>query len=313
VQQSRQQDVPAAGTNEREVRLGDLVSRRKWLLLFGLAVGVGLGYLYFTQQPPVYKTSVRMLVTQDRPPLPTETTGSVENSRADLIATQCLVVTSSVVIRSAVEDYGLAKRPEFKSRDHAIAQVAHGLEAAPAVLEHTPTEVMDLSYQGGSPEECRVVVDAVVRAYQAFLQGSDRKLTVEVQQLVGDAKDQLDKDLDILEKEYAAHRMELPPLGGGEENANPHKDRLAKLDAERTDLLLNRSQLQAKIDAIRDALARGGSGSREALTLMISQLKQDDNKGSVAHTEAVAAAEKLFPLQLEKELLLSEGLGPDHP
>ncbi len=282
--------------------MSQLVLRRKWLLLFGLAVGVGLGYLYFTQQAPVFRSVAQILVTPNRAPMLNEQSQR-DNALADAIETQCQIVMSLEVIRNAVESYNLSSRPEFGSRDAAIGMIMKGLTVEPM---SKGSRVVVIDYRGSTPGETRAVVDALVKSYREFLGDSEQAVSEDAVRLITQAKDELLKDLKALESDYAKFRKEIPVLGQGEEVINSHAVRLADIEAEKTSLMLRASQLQAKIDAITDALKRGGS--REALSLMVNQLKAEGSTKS----EAITVAEKLFPLLLEKELQ-SESLGPGHP
>ena len=41
--------------------------RRKWLIVFGLVVGLTLSYLYFVKQPAVFQSAGRVLVIKQMP------------------------------------------------------------------------------------------------------------------------------------------------------------------------------------------------------------------------------------------------------
>jgi len=306
VQQGRQFDAfaaAAAANQDGGPPIGQLVLRRKWLLLFGLAVGVGLGYLYFTQQDPVYRSVAQILVTPNRAPIPGDQTQR-DDALADAIETQCQIVTSPKVILNAIEKSNLVALPEFGGdKQKAIAAIMKGLSAQPM---SKGSRVVAVDYLGSSPEETQAVVTALVKSYREFLGESEQAVSEDAVKLISQAKDELLNDLDKLETDYAKFRREVPVLGQGDEVVNSHAVRLAEIEAEKTSLILRSSQLQAKIDAITEALRRGGS--REALSLMVNQLKSE----GTSKPEAVAVAEKLFPLLLEKELQ-SENLGPGHP
>ncbi|HEX6985298.1 MAG TPA: polysaccharide biosynthesis tyrosine autokinase, partial [Planctomycetaceae bacterium] len=287
--------------------LGRLLMRRKWLLLFGLALGAGLGYLYYTRQPPVFQSSVRLLVTQSRPPMATTDGNYRESAPAQDLATQCVTITGSVVITSAVDDFGLADKPGFGSREAALAKLANGLSAAPVQLERTNTSVVEVSYRGATPGECREALESVLGAYRKFLGDSYEVVSDETLREFSDGQKKLLAELDTLNKEYAEFRSGVPLLGQGKDMVNPYAVRLTEVDAERTGLILRRTELQSQIDSILDALARGGN--REALTLMLDQLERQ----GATKSEAVTVAEKLFPLLMEKELLEETGLAKDHP
>lgn len=303
---SRQLDhaQPAAG-EEGGPPLGQMMLRRKWLLGVGLALGAALGYLYFTQQPPVYQSTLQILVSQNRAPLANEAAPSGSSAAKDL-ATQCVVLTSQEVRQAAVDNFGLAEKKEFGDRAGAMTKLALGLSAAVVQMDRTNTDVIHVSYRGASPAECQLALDAVLKAYRNVLGQSERAVSEQTAELVQQASDQLMGELDALEQEYAAFRANLPLLGRGENAVNPYAVRLTDVHGQLTDLIVKRSAIDAKIAAIEEALRRGGS--REALTLMVDQLRKEGDGKS----ETVSIAEELFPLMLEKELL-TENLGPDHP
>lgn len=295
--------------------LGQLFWHRKWLLFFGFAAGAGLGYLYFSQQPPVYQSSARLLVTSSRPPM-TSDGGERQAPRGEDLATQCVVITSEIVIAKAVDDAKLGEKPEFGSRELALAKLSNGISAAPAELDQTETSVVEISYRGSSPEECRLALDSVVNAYKKFAKDSSSAISDDTRTLVRDAAVTLDGEIKVLQgklKERREKDAESPDgallVALGEKDSNPYSARLGEIENQRTGLKLQRSKIQSRIDAVRSALAAGGS--REALALMVDQLRENREAGG-QKTEASSIAEKLFPLLLEKELL-TENLGPDHP
>jgi capsular exopolysaccharide synthesis family protein len=301
-----QQNRPSETVGEQKgPDIGRALLHHKFLLLVCSSIGAGLGYLYFTQQPPVYQSTVELLVTTSKSALPEE---GVTSRRGDDLITQCVVATSPAVLALAVDDGNLARRPEFGSRETALALISRGISATPAEVRRTRTEVMQISYSGRSPAECLAVTDAVARAYRSFLGSSEQTVSDETAVLITRARKELHEEIKGLEKEYAEFRADKPLLGQGPEKINPHSVRLTQLEQERTNLLLRQSQLRSRIDSVREALAQGGD--REALALMIDQLQNsggDERKAGI-----MMVAEKLFPLLLERELLM-ESLGPDHP
>lgn len=281
--------------------VGQLIMRRKWLILFGILLGLGLGYLYFTRQPAVFQSYAWIQVTPNQMQLPTK------NFRADssfvgAVETQCDTISSRTVILKAIEDANLAKRTEFRSAEAAYASIMGNLSVEP---RSNYSQTIVISYIGSTPSVTRAVVDAVVKAYQDHIGSTDQENSRQVIDLITLARDELLKDLSALEGDLRLLREETPLLSQGDNHINPYAERLIQIETQKTQVLLRRSELQSRIDVIQEAKERGGH--RESLSMMISQLK-DDN----VRSEAATITEKLFPLMLERELL-SERLGPDHP
>ena len=57
---------PQMPPQEAEVQRFDFLGmlfRRKWLIVFGMLLGAGLGYLFYQQQTPVYASYARLMIT----------------------------------------------------------------------------------------------------------------------------------------------------------------------------------------------------------------------------------------------------------
>lgn len=300
-------DFGTVGAANAGPPVGQLLLRRKWLIMFGTIVGVGLGYLYFTQQPAVYKSIAELQVYSNVMNLPTSQYQQEVISRS--VETQCDTIKSGMVIKAAVDNGNLAKRPEFLphmegARARALSSIANKLVAQP---KGKYSETILVSYLGSDPQGTKAVVDAVVNAYQEYIGDSDQNQSQKVIQLVTQAKDVLLKDLDNLEKELKEFKQRYGSalLNQGKGWINPYAERLIEIENKKTAVILHRSEIQSRIKVIVDAMRNGGS--REALRLMIDQLAKGDEK-----SDAGLIAKELFPLMLKRELL-AQRLGPDHP
>ena len=98
--------------------LGQVLKRRKLLLLLGLAVGSGLAYLYFLRQPPVYESTAQVLITQKKGKnLPFEGADLVSSSS---LANEILQLRSDELLRNAISNGELEKLPTFRSGAGAL-------------------------------------------------------------------------------------------------------------------------------------------------------------------------------------------------
>ena len=55
--------VPSQG-----VDVGGILSRRKWLVILGFILGLGLGYIYMLQATPRYESVAQILIEDKQPP-----------------------------------------------------------------------------------------------------------------------------------------------------------------------------------------------------------------------------------------------------
>lgn len=278
--------------------------RRKWVILFGVVVGLGLGYLYLSRQPPVYKTSSRVMLVRRQSNIPIPDIAE-DGQFSSPLATHMIMIRSPMIVGQAIEEQDLNQLGTLAGRGNPVKAVIDGLEVESV---GSKADVLQISFTAGVAEDCQRVVEAVTQTYLTFVSESQQNVSQETVELISEANDVLLKQLREKEAEYREFRQEAPLLWTGERGTNVPQSRLQPIEAARADVLLRRSQIKAEIESIEAALKRGGN--REALMLMVSK---SEGAGAAEETDKrLTAADKLFPLLLEEQMLL-EDFGPDHP
>ena len=155
----------------------------------------------------------------------------------------------------------------------------------------------------------------VANAFQTYLGDSRQNLSKETVDLIRQARDTLMKQLEEKESNYRRFRETSTLLAAGSKEAiNIHAARLSQVEATRSQLLVQRSQTKAELQAIEEALQ--GGGSREALLLMLDKPAADNATATTSLTSPTTGRAgirtELVPLLLEEQMLL-ESHGPDHP
>ncbi|MBI2478559.1 MAG: polysaccharide biosynthesis tyrosine autokinase, partial [Planctomycetia bacterium] len=277
--------------------------RRKWLVLLLLIVGLGLGYLYFLRQSPLYQSTAQVLVVEDQPRLPIE---GVE-MRTSTDEMHVTLMRSQKVIEKAIEVGELDQLASLRGSGNPAATVLARLTVTGG--GNTKGAIVQLSYQSPDRDECPQVLQAVVDAYELFLGEMYKNVSAETIDLIKRAKEELETQISTIEAEYRTMLDESPLLMTGEAAHNIHEMRLEQVEQVRSSAVVENSQLRANIESLQAALKRGIS--REALSLVIGSLKQIDAQ-AVAQGDAAMGSDQLFPLILEQQMLL-ESHGPDHP
>ena len=54
--------------DQQGVDVWGILSRRKWLVIMGFVLGIGLGYIYLLQASPVYESTAQVLIEDKKPP-----------------------------------------------------------------------------------------------------------------------------------------------------------------------------------------------------------------------------------------------------
>jgi len=286
--------------------------RRKWIVLLLVFIGLGLGYLYFLREIPVYQSSAQILFVQRQAKMPIEgldvKTGYEGRTGPDF--THENVISSPIVAKLAVDKHGLATLRTFQaSRDPALQLIA-GLDVKLGGAKRNKGDIIELKYSSIHPEDCPKVLAAVVEAYRSFLGSTYEDVSGEAIELIVKAKDELDEQLSDAEKAYREFRFKVPLMYSKTPGQNVHESRLAQIEEVRSAAVLEHAKTQAKIEAIDDALRRGGS--RAALTLMVGHLNDGKAAEDAARGEGSSMGKGLFPVLLEEQMLL-ETYGPDHP
>lgn len=289
---------------EHGISFARLLWQRKGIILLGLILGLGLGYLYFTKQEPVYRSDAKMLMIELKPSLPSGTPGSGSPSYTSTADTHEAVMRSPMLVGQAIDKHKLGSLDSLRGSVSPVNAIIANLSVESMVSQQSNSHVVSVSYEGSDPTDCAKILTAVIETYQEFLGDTYQHLAAETVSLINEAKDVLHRQLTAKEAEYRKFRNEAPLLW--KEGGNLHELRMKDIEAARSELLVGNSQSKAKIEAIEKALRDGGS--REALSLLVG--KSDPEKR--AENPRQAFEEKLFLTLLEEQMLL-ESYGPDHP
>lgn len=308
----RDVETPEQPPAEAGVDMFGLIWRRKWVMVCVVIIATALGYLYFLQATPVYRSYTQVLLIKREANL----SGVPEGRRSsgygyeDTISTHALLIGSPLIVSKAVETYHLASLSSLKDTDSPVGAIIQGLRVTRAGDRNIPDpNVMDLKYEGLNQRECAVILDAILKTYQEFLGDTYRDFSEETWQLISQAKDVLAKQLSEKETAYRQFRQESPLLWVGREAANLHEARMAQIEKSRSEVLVQNAELKGRIEALVSALKQGGN--REALSLLVREAKShSDPTRSQGSRDSLE--EKLFVALVDEQDLLGE-FGADHP
>ncbi len=275
----------------------------KFLLVFFVLVGCGLGYLKFLQSPPVYSSSARLRLIQTAPLIGLETLGEHSRNHHDVVDTHVVLMKSPVILDRAIEKLKAA------ADENGNAEYWSYIKKLTVTRSVESKEIVDLGIQGSDPETCRQILNAVMSSYIGYLSESQGTNTQKMLSLIAEAKDDLLRILTAKEADCAKFRDEASLLWMGEEARNIHANRLSGIEARRAQVMLDRTSVESQMKSIVSLLDRGES--REAIILTIEQLGRS-NGMSPATGQTATVAQQLMPLLLEEQLLL-ERFGSGHP
>jgi capsular exopolysaccharide synthesis family protein len=321
--------LKVADREEAGIDILGFFSRRKWLIVFGLLVGLGLGYLKYLRDPAAYRSTGRVNVIKEHARLPILGNGSAVEPmgmRVDL-RSDIELIMSETIVKPAIEGGVAFPTPAgadgendlppveiqpirelgiFAGSSNPVQTVISGLKVSQLDVG---SSVLVISFEGSDPEDCSAIINNVIRSYQAYLGAAYKSVANDAYELLRKAGDDLNADL--REKEgliLAMHQNAPPGVSGG---TNIHQTRMDAIEAERAGMQIRKGRLSTQLERIQSAMA-SGQYSREAILLMVQQLQQEEEPTVAGDNRPFNIAQEIFPLILEEASLLTR-YGEDHP
>jgi capsular exopolysaccharide synthesis family protein len=329
--------------------VGDLLRRRGWRIALGALAGLALAVLYCVLFGPWYESTAQVLVLRKR--LETSPISGPDQGRPqeDYLSTHILLITSPRVVGQAVARGKLQQLKEFREEDRLATQlqawlprgggadeseggdekrVARQIIRSLTVSRDPPrpginpsNEVLTLEFQGKVAEEGPAVLNAVIDSYQAFLKDTYRNINAETVQLIAQARDVVQKDLEGKEAAYQKFLQETPTVWRSKDGSTVQEDRLFTIDARRSALHVRQSEVEASLAMMENArksglnplLVRGGTlGPLAAAGGGAGQPPVGADPANGGRNLRASLEEEMIGLQLDEARLLGK-YGSKHP
>lgn len=297
------------------VDLLDLLWRRRIRVVLCMLTGVGLGVLYCALTSPVYESTADVLVVQKRPQAMTGDR-QYESGFEDYIATHLAIITSPLIVERAIEASNLGSLQGFADleypEDELVDVIINNLEVEGGSRElgENADSIMSLAFRSHVPEDCPVVLQALLDSYEDFHHEVYHGMTDSTVSLISQARDLLKNDIAQQEENYNAFRQTSPLVAKGNDEINPLQDRLTTIEVQRSALLLRRSEIKWQLLALEQA-RKEGRGNQQMLE-MVTELRAQSTADSTLPTVSTTLENQLIQMVDDEQKLL-EHYGPNHP
>lgn len=300
-----------------------LVVNNLWLLILGLALGLGAGYFHYSRQPAIFQSSARIQIVEPvanrNIPLEGLKTGSSTGSR--ILADEAMVIRSEQILQRAASLGELDKTAEYSGQSkEVIASMISGVEVTPA--GNNSSSVMQISFNSTNPLTCQAVVQAVIDAYGLHLSEQYRSAGQETLKLIEQAREALEKQIKTLDDQFDEFKQGTKLVFIGNQATSLHRMNIEQYRVRRRQLLLLKSELTSQIDTAKTALESGRPPESVLLSLQgsVNSLQNSeisDDRNRLAEATRLTPSEEmerntLFPLELQREEILRDYL-PSHP
>ncbi len=237
----RQPFTPSAGGNSTAPAV-DFVGalwRYRWaVVLPGIVLGL-LGFLVYLQTDVTYRSSTRLMVESNRPPIFDAMTGEVVGGVPAIDVLQAQLY-SDTVAKMAFEAPTMQPYQEFydHSLDQFISEVRKQLDLEPEVTDVKTAQslITRMHFDSPSPDHSEAAIRAYSDALQEYYDQRHQSTQAELTRLIDVAIGQLAPRLTQMEQRYGEFRRDAPLSWDPEGRAiNPHRESqqyLTKLRAE---------------------------------------------------------------------------------
>jgi len=301
-----------------------LARRYSLWLVCGMVSGILLGHIIFHSYGPEYTATAKVLVSKRMSgPISEDSEAETWGERAEHIA----LIMSPLIVEKAVQLHKLNELPSLaKSKDPAEDVLDSIKVKRSAGEDRSFLNVLDVTCTNPDRDDAKKICHAVIDAYHVYLRENHEENTGELLGLVNRATGDLKRQIDKTEAEYDQFRLTAPihmkttirgSSGERTESAtNVHQENLEALEQEQQRLLVQKADVQSKIQSLEQSLNEGQS--REELATMIQLFSAPQSKSGQDSSLVGPGGGRttfdgqLLPLILQERQLLLE-FGEDWP
>ena len=279
------------------VRILRAAWKHKSLLLFGLVVGVVGGVLYYLQKQPVYQSSTQLMVIKKNPerrmlqgleglqPLPD-----------DYVSSHVNLLKSPLIVERAVREHGLESRPFLAGNKDPVGLILSGLTVtSPNGSNSLSSPIINLSYRCTSPDDCQLVLNAIVTSYKQFLDEKYQNVNKETVNLITSATKALLEDKVKHEAAYKQLRAAAPDFIRAKDGGLAKQDLLSRIDDRRTVLVLRRIELETRKSNIEHDLEQ-----KKDLSVIADLMVERNGPAATSNDLRTKLRARLAELQVEQ-------------
>ena len=273
-------EVRSISTSMNPLRFLHAIRRHKGLVLFGLALGVGLGLFYYVKTPPVFESNAKILITKKNSDVLAGADFRTAN-REDEVANQISMIKSPLIAREAAEIMAreAAEDPEKKGviplfrdlpKESWPGMILGNLNAVRGDPKAggDSTSVVILSFRASDPAAAAATLAVVLEAHKKVMARSYQNLGNETVELITQATDELEDELHANNEAFRKFREESLYVKKKEGDKSPPELEKstavenATIQANREVILMRDAKIRFHLLALETAKEEGRSPSQ---------------------------------------------------
>lgn len=243
--------------SQPSLQLSEILRRQRWVILAIMSLGLALSMLYWTKAKIWYESKAKVLVSQRDPRLASAgpaTTNSEDMVDEDVLANHMEVLRSRRIVEGALSRHNLDK---LKSISENVTEDKG--DATDYVIEHMKltrggegtakdARSLSISFEHTNPDDCRLILEAIVVEYQLFLGDQLTKAMSEANGIVEEGRNKLEQELEKVQQEYITSRQNAPVLFQGDGSSNVYLEQYRRLHEELLTLDIQESSSKSRLE-----------------------------------------------------------------
>lgn len=304
--------------------------RYRWAVLLPTLILAAVGFVFYTQMEETYRSTSRLMVESDRPPLLDQQSGALLGGVPDIEVLEAELYSDKLATM-AFKDlnmqpfhslYGDSLANQLE-RFITVVQKRLSLEPEVTDIKAAASLVTLLHFDSNDAEHCEAAVRAYSKALQDYYNEKHKSSRSELIHYIDVAMKQLNPKITELERRYSEFRLDAPLQWDNEGNAiNPHREQQLYLMTHRNQLM-EKLKHEENLRANLIELASKTEDPQIVLAVMseylgVRVLLPDSNKQveSLMSGDAILGGidldKKLLPLMIERNKNARE-YGANHP
>lgn len=235
-----------------------IIGRQKWLIALLTLSGLALGIAYALNARVWYRSEAKVLINQ-------KSAGLAGSEATDLVAEDTLanhmeLLKSGLIVRRALEENDLMDlesiQPFLRDGQDAADYVIDRIELVKGGDGAAKSaRSLNIALTHVDAEETQILLTAVLKRYEQFIVNQVEQLMGRANDMVQEAKNEVETDLITAEQEYLKARQEAPLFFSGEGSSNVYQDRYRRLQEELLDMDIKESTLRTRVENVQKTLA----------------------------------------------------------
>ncbi|MEO1527756.1 MAG: polysaccharide biosynthesis tyrosine autokinase [Planctomycetota bacterium] len=251
-----------------EFDLLEILGRQRWLIAFLAMLGLVGGIVYSLNAPIWYESRAKVLIARRTAGLSgaSDASGVVEE---DTLANHIELISSQMIVGRALENNGLltldSLQPIVEADTEPVDYVINNLSVVKGGSGAAKlAQSLNISLTHTNPEDTQLILKAVMSEYEKFIVAQVEQVMGRANQLVQQAKTEVEQSLATAEEKHLKSRQEAPLFFQGEGSSNVYQDRFRRLQDEMLDLDIQESTLRTRLDRV-DAVLKEFDGPSDTI------------------------------------------------